>query len=433
MGPCEAVYPPASVWSTRTVRQNPLVFLEQLATQGDIVPFALAGHPAFLLNHPNHVEDVLAVNHAKFAKPHRFRRASALLGNGLLTAEGALHRERRQALQPSFSLQRMAGYGAIVVECAENARARWHDGQVVDIAAEMRDITLAIIGRVLFGLDLSRRAADIHRALAVASASLDPLLSVLAPPRQMRPARNRLRGIVNDLIDERHAAGDAGDLVSALCRADANNRVTDQLRDDVCTLFVAGHETIANALTWTWCLLAQHPEAERRLHDELQTTLGRQLAAYDDLPRLAYTSSVLSESLRLYPASWIITRRAIHDHEVGGTHIPTGALVLLSQYLVHRDGRFFPSPLSFRPERWAPPEQSSRPKLAYFPFGAGPRSCIGQGFAMMEGVLLLASLARYWRCRPAGTVDFDFRATLRPRGPVRMTLEAWPPGKAGLS
>ena len=428
MGPCEAAYPTASVWSIRTVRQDPLAFLEQLAKQGDIVPFALAGRPAFLLNHPSHVEDVLAINHAKFAKPHRFRRASALLGNGLLTAEGALHRQRRQAVQSLFHPQRMEHCSMAIVQSAERATRRWRSGQVVDMAVQMRDLTLAVIGQVLFDKDLTAHAADIHRALAVAGASMDPLLSLLTPARQLRPARDYLRGIVNELIDERCASSKDGvALVSELYRAE-DHRVTDQLRDDVFTLFVAGHETMANALTWTWHLLARHEEAEARLRDELQTRLGNRLPSFDDVDGLTYTGWVLAESLRLYPPSWLMTRRATEDHEVGGTFIPAGALVIVSQYLLHRDPRFFPNPLEFRPERWDPLQQPPRPRLAYFPFGAGPRSCIGQGFALMEGALLLSSIARRWRCLSKEQIEFDLRATLRPQGPVLMTLESRPHG-----
>jgi cytochrome P450 len=418
----QAVYPPTSVWSVRTVRQDPLAFLQHLSTTGDIVPFELAGRRALLLNHPDYVEDVLVVNHAKFVKPSGFRRGRALLGNGLLTAEGAHHHERRQAVQPAFASHRMAGYAAIVARSAGEICGRWQDGQTVDMAAEMRGLTLTVVGRVLFGRNLDDRAAEVHEALTTAGASMDPLLTLLAPGRRLRPARDRLRTIVNELIDEccRSDAGEAG-MVSLLYRAD--HQVTDQLRDDVLTLFVAGHETIANALAWTWNLVAQHPGTEARLHEELGTLLGGRTPSYDDIDALTYTGWVLAESLRLFPPSWVITRGAAADHEVGGVPVPAGTLVVVSQYLLHRDPRFFQNPLAFHPERWDPVRQHPRPKLAYFPFGAGPRSCIGQGFAIVEGVLLLATIAQGWRCRSAGPVAFDLRATLRPRGPVPMTLE----------
>jgi cytochrome P450 len=423
MNACEAAYPPASVWNLRTARQDPLEFLQRLAGQGDVVPFRLAGHRALLLNHPDHVEDVLSVNHAKFVKPSGFRRGRALLGNGLLTAEGPHHQQRRQAVQPAFGPHRMAGYAEIVVQSAEETCRQLQDGQTVDMAALTRDLTLTIIGRVLFGKDLADRAADVHKAVTTASASMDPLLTLLAPGRRLRPARDSLRAIVNGLIDECCSPeADAAPLAPYLYRAE-NHQVTDQLRDDVLTLFVAGHETIANALTWTWNLLAQHPDAEGRLHDELRLLLGGRAASYGDLDVLTYTGWVLAESLRLFPPSWVLTRRAVDDHQVGGVPVPAGTLVVVSQYLLHRDARFFPDPLAFRPERWDPVRQYPRPKLAYFPFGAGPRSCIGQGFALVEGVLLLATIAQGWRCRSAGRVSYDVRATLRPRGPVPMTLE----------
>jgi cytochrome P450 len=198
--------------------------------------------------------------------------------------------------------------------------------------------------------------------------------------------------------------------------------VSDQLRDDLLTLFVAGHDTIANGLLWTWHLLADHPAAERRLHEELRRALHGRTPAFDDIKNLDYAGWVLAESLRLHPPSWVITRQALVDHEIGGTLIPAGAIAVVSQYLLHRDPRFFAEPLAFTPERWEAPAAEGRPRLAYFPFGAGPRSCIGQGLGTMEGVLIIAAVAGHWRCRPVEPINYDARATLRPRGPVMMRL-----------
>jgi cytochrome P450 len=195
------------------------------------------------------------------------------------------------------------------------------------------------------------------------------------------------------------------------------------LRDDVATLFVAGHDTIANALIWTWHLLGQSPHVEARLADQLRGVLGGRAATFDDLERLPYARAVLFEALRLYPPAWILTRQARTAYQTGGITLPSGTVVVVSQYLLHRDRRFFPEPLEFRPERWLEDGQASRPKLAYFPFGAGPRSCIGQGLAMVEGPIVLATLAARWRCRPLEPVDAEPRATLRPRGPVPVRIE----------
>ena len=419
-------YPPKSIWSVRRTPRDPITFLQGLAAEGDIVPFSLGGHPAFLLNHPDYVEDVLVVNHSNFSKPPALQRSSALLGSGLLTAEGELHRRRRRVLQPAFGQDRMDAYGTTVAWCAERVHERWHDSQIVDMAAEMHRLTLAVIGQILFGADLAAEAADVRRALTVASASLDPLLSLLAPARRLRPVSVDLRTLVDRLINQRLASPDNGDhLLAVLRRSEGSSEqpVTDQLRDDLLTLFVAGHDTIANSLTWTWQLLAQHPEAETGLHGELRSILGGQSPTFKHLRDLTYTGWVLAESLRLYPPSWVLTRRALGDCDIGGTFVPAGAIIVVSQYLLHRDPRFFPDALAFDPGRWDPACQQARPKLAYFPFGAGPRSCIGQGLATMEGILLLAAIARRWRFEAVTPIDCDPRATLRSKGPVRMRVK----------
>jgi cytochrome P450 len=421
-----SAYPPKSIWSARRTPQDPIAFLQGLAAQGDIVPFSLGGRPAFLVNHPEHVEDVLVVHHSKFSKPLAFQRSGVLLGSGLLTAEGELHRRRRRVLQPAFSADRMDAYGATVVRCAEHIHEHWRDGQLVDMAAEMHRLTLAVIGQILFGADLAAEAADIRRALTVASASLDPLLSLLAPTRRLRLVSDYLRTLVDRLINQRLASSDDGDhVVGVLRRAEGSSDepVTDQLRDDLLTLFVAGHDTIANALTWTWQLLAQHPEVETRLQGEIRRILGGQPPTFKHVKDLPYTSWVLAESLRLYPPSWVLTRRALDDCDIGGTFVPAGAIIVVSQYLLHRDRRFFPDALAFDPGRWDPAGPQARPRLAFFPFGAGPRSCIGQGLATMEGILLLAALARRWRFEALTPIDSDPRATLRSKGPVRMQVK----------
>ena len=419
-------YPAKSIWSLRRTRQDPVAFLRRLAAEGDVVRFSLGGHPAFLLNHPDHVEDVLVLHHSNFPKPCAFQRSRALFGTGLLTVEGELHRRRRRELQPAFSPHRLERFGTTIAECAGRVRDQWREGQIVDLAAELHGLTMTIIVKVLFGADLAEQAADIRHALAAASASIDPLLSLLAPARRLRPARDFLRAVVDRLIDRRLASADDGDDLLTLWRhAEGSGQagVTDQLRDDMFTLFVAGHDTIANGLTWTWHLLARHSEAERKLRDELRSRLGGQPPRFEHLKDLIYTGWVLAESLRLYPPSWVMTRRALNDHKVGGTVIPAGAIVVVSQYLLHRDARFFPNAHAFDPARWGSAERLARPGLAYFPFGAGPRSCIGQALATMEGTLLLASIAQRWRLKPLAAIHCEPRATLRPRGPVPMRLE----------
>ena len=387
--------------------------------------FALGGHPAFLVNHPDYVEDVLVVNHSGYSKPPAVRRPRSLLGSGLLTAEGELHRERRHVAGGAFAPTRLQGYASIVIGAADRLESRWHDGEVVDIAAEMRRLTLDVIGSILFDIDLAPQAAATGRALETVAASIDPLFSLVAPVRRVEPAAACLRGLVDRLIDQRVAAGEGGDdMVSVLRRAEGSTGmpVSGQLRDDVFTLFVAGHDTIANALVWTWHLLHQHPDAAARLRGELEDRLGGRAPAWHDVAALPYTGWVLAEALRLYPPAWVLTRRALVDHDLGDVTVPSGAIVVMSQYLLHRDARFYSDPLTFTPERWDVSAPGTRPRLAYFPFGAGPRACIGQGLALLEGVLTVAAIAGRWRCQVLAPVVGDARATLRPRGPVPARL-----------
>jgi cytochrome P450 len=434
-----AAYPTESVWTLRRVQDDPIVFLEQLARAGDVVDFVVAGRAAFLLNHPDHVEDVLVTNHVKFKKPPALRRSGELLGTGLLTAEGSLHQERRRVAQPAFSPQRLAGYGDVVTAAARRMSHAWQDGATIDIASSMQALTMEIIGRLLFGRDLTAHAAEVSRAMSAIAQSLDPLLAFLAPRLRRKAATAFLRTFVDRLIDEYSEYGEPGEhgehdasretsdgMVTLLRRAEESQgqSPSQQLRDDVTTLFVAGHDTIANALVWTWHLLGRTPEVAEKLREELSVVLGGSEPRFEHLEQLAYTRAVLSEALRLYPPAWILTRQAVEEHTIGRTRIPAGAIVVVSQYLIHRDARFFPDPLAFRPERWIADRGAERPRLSYFPFGAGPRSCIGQGLAMMEGPLILATLAAKWRCQPLGPIDADPRATLRPRGAVPVRVES---------
>lgn len=418
--------PSRSPWRSRHTAHDAIAFLERLARRGDIVAFSLGRHPAFLLNHPTLVEDVLVTSASNFSKPAAFERSRILLGTSLLTAEGELHRQRRQIAHVAFGPSRMERYASIVVRAVEQLTNGWRDGQVVDMESEMRRLTLGVIGSILFDVDLTPHAGKIGHALATVGASIDPLFSLLAPARAMKPAAEYLRGFIDRQIDTRVDAGEGGDdLQSVLRRAEGTTGqpVSDQLRDDVFTLFVAGHDTIANALIWTWHLLAIHPEAETRLHSELSERLAGRTPDWSDVAHVPYTGWVLAEVLRLYPPAWVITRRALTEQRIAGVSVPAGAIVVMSQHLIHRDDRFFSEAAAFRPERWTASLPVTRLRLSYFPFGAGPRACIGQGLGLLEGTLAVAAIARAWRCRPCGSVDRDPRATLRPAGPVPTRLE----------
>jgi cytochrome P450 len=425
-------YPPdfrSSRWSLRRASRNPLAFLDALAcSPGEIVPFSLAGRPAFLLKHPDLVEAVLVTHQDKFTKSSGLRRAARLLGQGLLTADGERHRRQRSTIQPAFHRQCLERYSEIMVAHTARMSDGWRDGETVNIVALTGALTLSIVGQALFGTDLRTVSDEVRRAATTASDSLDPFISLLAPVRRVRPERARLAALVDALIDGRLSDGPGpDDLLALLLRsADRSPALLEQARDDALTILLAGHETIANALVWTWTLLAQHPMIEAQLEREVDIVLGERAATASDLPALATTRRILAESMRLRPPAWVIARTAATGLEIGGTYISGGATVLISQYLLHRDPRFFPDPSTFDPDRWLDPLSQGRPKMAYIPFGAGPRNCIGEAFAWMEGVLLLATFAQRWRLRliADGTeLVPQPRITLRPPPIVRMTLE----------
>ena len=416
-----------SVWDLRRLRRAPLAYLQKLAAGGDVVAFSIGGQRAFLLNHPQLIEDVLLVHNHKFVKSPALQRARRLLGTGLLTAENPLHGVRRRLIQPVFHRHRMDRYGDVMVAHAARIRDRWRDGRAVDIGEEMSGLTLGIVGATLFGADLAACAPELRRIVANASASFDPLVTLVAPRHHVRLERERLEAIVRGLVD-RHVDGDGSrdNLLGLLLQARGTDEESSlaQLYDDAMTLLLAGYDTIANALTWTWTLLAAHPVVDEALQREVASLTENRLPTTADLPHLPYTRSVLAESLRLIPPAWIIARRALEAHRIGSTEVPPGSLVVMSPYLVHRDPRFFSEPLAFDPGRWVDNQRSNRPKLAYLPFGAGPRSCIGEGFAWMEGVLVLATLAQRWRLRLRnGPGEIEPRITLRPRAGVLMVPE----------
>lgn len=425
-------------------RRDPLKFLTHMArAYGDVSRFRVGPQTFYFLNHPDLIRDVLVTHHERFHKGRALQRAKRLLGEGLLTSEGEHWRRQRRLAQPAFHRQRLQGYGRVMVDYAERASERWRDGEALDISQEMMRLTLSIVGKTLFDADVERDASEVGGALSeimdlfgylmLPFAELMEKVPILPPVRRFNRARARLDGVVYRIIDERRRGGeDRGDLLSMLLLAedeegDRTGMSNEQVRDEAMTLFLAGHETTANLLAWTWYLLAQNPEAERRLHAEIDAALeGGRAPTVDDLPRLRYTEMVVSEVMRLYPPAWAVGRRAVAEHEAGGFVVPAGSLILVSQYVVHRDPRFWPDPGRFDPERWTPEARSSRPQFAYFPFGGGPRRCVGEAFAWMEATLILATLASRWRMRlaPGRTVEASPRITLRPgRGGVPVTLE----------
>jgi cytochrome P450 len=325
-------------------------------------------------------------------------------------------------------------------------QARWRDGTQIDVAEAMMHLTLGIVGRTLFDADVEDRAGHVGRALTAVLESFwttmlpfPDLIDRLPIPalRRGRAARAELDGIIYGLIAERRRSpGDRGDLLSMLLLAQDEEQggrgMTDtQVRDEAMTIFLAGHETTANALSWTWYLLARHPDAEARLHAELDTVLGGRVPTLADTPRLRVVEQVISEAMRLYPPAWIIGRRAIHDYDVAGYRLPAGTIVLLSPYVSHRDPRHFVEPDRFVPERWTPEFRQGLPPFAYFPFGGGTRRCIGESFAWMELMLVVATIASRWRLRlvPGHRVVPQPVVTLRLKHGLKMSMEARRPAR----
>jgi cytochrome P450 len=421
-------------------RKGPLPFFQNLAAQfGDLSYFRLGPQEAFFLNHPDYIKDVLVTNHHGFHKGLALQRAKRLLGEGLLTSEDEVHRRQRRLAQPAFHRSRIASYARVMTAYGSQTCARWRDGDTLDMSAEMMQLTLGIVGKTLFDADVVSDAQEVGEAMTVVMDLFNTitipffeLIQKLPLPqlRRFDTAKARLDAIIYRLIEQRRLAGeDRGDLLSMLLLAqdtevDGGGMTDEQLRDELMTIFLAGHETTANALTWTWYLLSQNPEAEARLHEEIDRVLEERLPDFDDVAELKYTEMVLAESMRLYPPAWALGRLAMEDFEIGGYFVPRKSLVLMSQFVMHRDPRYFADPLKFDPDRWTTEARESRPQFSYFPFGGGPRRCIGEGFAWMEGILLIATIARQWQMRlvPNHPVVLKPVITLRPKHGMRMTV-----------
>ena len=404
---------------------------------GDVVGFRMGKQPFIVVNHPDLIRDVLVTQQRNFAKGRALERARRLLGNGLLTSEGEFHLRQRRLAQPAFHRDRVAGYATSMIEFAGRWRDRWEDGTTVDMHKEMMRLTLAVVGKTLFDADVEAESHEIGDALTYVldsfSVSMLPyaeLLEKLPLPstRKFARARSRLDETIYRMIDERRASGDdRGDLLSMLVQAsdtegDGSGMSNEQLRDEALTIFLAGHETTANAMTWTWYLLSQHPDVVARLHAEVDALGAEPVAA--DVMRLPYTRQVIAESMRLYPPAYAIGRRALESCDIGAFTIPARTIVLTSPYLQHHDARWFPEPERFDPDRWTVERIAERPKFSYFPFGAGTRICIGEQFAWTEAILMLATLAQRWAPTlvPGHPVRLQPRITLRPKDGMRMIL-----------
>ncbi len=432
---------PPFVGHLRAFRSNPLAFLIKAAREhGDLVYFRVAAQHMYLVNHPDYVREILVTNQGNFLKSRALQRAKVLLGEGLLTSEGQHHLRQRRLVQPAFHRERLAGYAAAMSETAVRARQRWPAGTAMDVSAEMAKLTLSVVAKTLFSADVESEASEIGEAMTAALEMFQllvmpfsELLVKLPLPsvRRFQKGRALLDSTIYSLVRERRASGrDTGDLLSMLLFAhdeekDGAGMTDEQVRDEALTLFLAGHETTANALTWTWYLLSQHPQVEQRLHAELDAVLQGRAPELADVPQLRYAEMILAEALRLYPPAWAIGRMAKQPFSLGDVEIPANSICILSPYLMHRDARWFPDPEKFDPERWTPEAREARPKFAYYPFGGGARVCIGERFAWMEGVIVMAAIAQKWRLRlmPGQLAEPLPLITLRVKNGLRMAAE----------
>jgi cytochrome P450 len=420
--------------------RDTLAFITRCREYGDVVRARFFYVTCYFLYNPDDIEYVLSTNARNFIKSMSVRSNffHRLIGNGLLTSEGDFWRRQRRLAQPAFHRQRISAYGNTMVEYAERMISSWKTGETRDAHRDMMRLTLEIVAKTLFNADVS---GDADRVGTILSEIVKPFASQatlkwILDNRLPTPAHRRFHGlakqideIVYRIIEERRRSGrDEGDLLSMLLQAqdeDGSQMTDQQLRDEVITLFLAGHETTALTLSWAWYLLALNPEAESRFHEELETVLRGHAPRFSDLPQLKYTETIAKESMRLYPPAYGVGREAIEECEIGGFRVPAKTQIFAFQWVTQRDPRYFTEPEQFHPDRWTEDFTNSLPKYAYFPFGGGPRACIGNYFAMMEIVLVLATIGRKFRLKipPDGKVEILPAMSLRPRAGIPVTIE----------
>ena len=453
--------------------RDPLTVLQHLSKEyGDISHFKFGKQHIYLVNNPDYIKDVLVNYDNNFIKSRGLQLAKRVLGEGLLTSEGELHRRQRQLIQPVFHPDEIPNYANIMTDYTMDISRQWHDQDTIDIHKEFMHLTLAIVSKTFFNVSIEgSETKEIDQCVTTiiehfnrARMPFAGIIEKVPLPSNMRfhHAKKHLDKMIYRIIDNHVNSHDNDynkqqgrsyppkDLLSLLMRgqvdghtsASENNRAVNksnkkihniirtdrqQLRDNVMTIFLAGHETVANALTWTFYLLSQNPKEEKSLHDEVDSVLNdndRTVPTAKDISKLEYTQRVFAESMRLYPPAWAIGRQAIKDCNIGDYVIPAGSSILMSQYLMHHDPRYFPESERFDPERWNSQEKAKRPRFSYFPFGGGTRSCIGETFAWMEGILVIATIARRWKMRmmPGHSIILQPLVTLRPKYGMQMRL-----------
>ncbi len=423
------------------LQRNRLAFVCELAAMGDLVKTRVGPATIYFASTPDYAREVLVNQARKVIKGRGLQRSKRIFGEGLLTSEGDTHLRQRRLSQPAFGRQRLQKYGEAMIDFAARYRARWQTGEIRDMHHELMQLTLAIVGKTLFDTDIERESAEVGKALDAFMDAFGLLLLPFAevleklPIPRMRAVTSAvatLDRIIYQMIAERRADGkDHGDLLSMLMAAQDvdhdGTRMSDvQLRDEAVTLLLAGHETTANALTWTLYLLSQHRDVEDKLRDELRTVLGDRPPTVADYPRLVYTEKVISESLRMFPPAWVMVRQVIEPLQLGEHTLEVGSMVVVSPYVFHHNPKYFPDPKRFDPERFSPEAKAARPRFTFIPFSAGPRNCIGEGFAWMEAVLVLSTLLQKWQFRLVDDqkVEPEPLITLRPKFGMRMRLQS---------
>jgi cytochrome P450 len=430
--------------NTRQYARDPFAFLTACAdAYGDVVRFDLGPLETYMLTAPDEIERVLVTDAARYQKPDFQDDAlGTLLGDGLLLSEGETWREQRELANPAFNMSRIVGLADLMTDRTEAMLEEWADGDTVDVEVEMARLTVKIIVEAMLGVDIddeTTRTVQENLEPLGARFEPDPLRFVLpdwAPTQENRDyaaAVETMEGVIDDIVAERRGTeyGEDGeapmDFLSILLRAQNEGRQTEtQIRDEMMTMLLAGHDTTALTLTYTWYLLSQHPEVERRVHEELATVCGGETPTMADVREFEYLEWVLQESMRLYPPVYVMFREPQVDVKLGGYRVPAGSAIMLPQWVVHRSDRFYDDPEAFDPERWRPERRSARPRFSYFPFGGGPRHCIGKQFSLLEAKLILGTVAQRYSLSYAREEPFDLRGslTMHPEEPMRMRLDA---------
>lgn len=424
----------------REFQADTLGFLKKLDAYGDLVRFQFGPFPVYYTRKPEYIHQVLVTDARSFQKSQATKKAlRQVVGNGIFTSDGDFWKRQRKLVQPAFHSQRIGAYADVMVDFAEKMLGEWQDGETRDIGGDMAGVTMNIISKTMFDAEMESDLREIKEAVVTALEIVDDRFNTLLPipdwlpiPRnvRMRQAVASMDRTIQRFVDERRASGeDKGDLLSMLLAAqdeDGQGMTDQQVRDECMTLFGAGHETTAVTLTWALYALSQYPDSEARLHAEIDRVLGQRRATLADLPNLPYTEMVIKETLRFFPPAWGTTRQSVAPVQLGPHTLPANSVIFLGLMNLHHDARYFPDPEHFDPERFSPEREKDIARHTYLPFGAGPRVCVGNMFAMMEAQLVLATIAQRYKLRlvPGHPVVPDRVFTLRPKYGVKMIVSA---------